>query len=217
MSDDDSDEDTQWTAAARTRLASAGSELLAAISAHIEFFSNAELGTPWSEMSDQNASVERAAVAYAAAQFEVTGNSGPFGELQEWGEVEDDEEDDEDDEQPVSFLSVLQRADYGVLDEEAVLEAGRLKFLENRPGESELNARSTVNHLGAALYELAHADGWDSLEKAAGLAPMGSIIQAVVPDEAIDLGDSQSESDAPDGGFSVSGFVLYTEVNQFRR
>lgn len=45
---------------------------------------------------------------------------------------------------------------------------------------------------------------------------MGSIIQAVVPDGTIDLGDGQSESDESDGGFSVSGLVLYTEVSHFR-
>ena len=193
MSEDDTDEDTQWTAAARTAFNTAGVDLLAAISAHINFFSSAELGTSWTEKDDLNEVVRGAAASYANAQFDLTGNSGPFGGLQEW----DDEEDDDDDQepQPTSFVSVLQRADYGVLDEESVLDAGRLKFLENRPGESEDNAQSQVSHLGAALYELAHADGWDSLEKTPGLTPMGSIIQVLEPSEPIELSDGPSETE----------------------
>ncbi|MES2094554.1 MAG: hypothetical protein V4531_12190 [Actinomycetota bacterium] len=213
MSEDDTDEDTQWTAAARATFNTAGVDLLAAISAHINFFSSAELGTSWTEKNDLNEVVMHAAAAYADAQFDLTGNSGPFGDLLEW----DDDEADDDDElpQPTSFISVLQRADYGVLDEESVLVAGRLKFLENRPGESEDNARSEVSHLGAALYELAHAEGWASLDKAPGLTAMGSIIQVIEPSEPIDLLDGPPETEEPDAGFSVDGRVLYTEQNQY--
>lgn len=214
MSEDDADEDTQWSAAARIAFNTAGVDLLTAISAHIKFFSSAELGTSWTEKNDLNEVVRHAAAAYADVQFDLTGNYGPFGELQDWDD--DDEADDEDEEpQPTSFVSVLQRADYGVLDEELVLDAGRLKFLENRPGESEDNARSEVSHLGAALYELAHADGWDSLDKAPGLTAMGSIIQVIEPSEPIELSDASSDTEEPDAGFSVDGRVLHTEQNQY--
>jgi len=216
MSDDHGDEDTQWTAEAGARMSSAGGELLAALSAHIELLSKATLTTPWTEIFDGNIAVEQAAIAYANAQFDLTGNSGPFGEVKEWEDEDEDEDEDDDDEQPLSFVSVLQRADYGVLDEQAVLEAGRLKFLENRPGQSESNAQSGVAQIGAALYELAHADGWDSLSKVAGLTPMGSVIQVVVPVEAIELQNGLSESDEPDGAFSVGGVVLHSEANYYR-
>ena len=219
MADDDDNEDTQWTASARIAFVAAGDDLLAAISAQLDFLASAELGTPWKEIRTINEAVEHAALAYSDAQLDLTGNSYPFGGLKKWEDEDEDDEgdedEDEDDAQPTMVLSVLQRADYGVLDEEAVLEAARKKFLDNRPGESVTNAQSTVSHLGAALYELAHAEGWDSLDKAPGLTPLGSIIQAIVPDDAIEFLDAQSEADEPDVSFSVEGKVLYTEQNRY--
>ncbi|MBG6215359.1 hypothetical protein RCH23_003299 [Cryobacterium sp. CAN_C3] len=210
--------DTQWTPAARTALMTAGVELLASISAQLEFFLTANLGTPWADKLRINEAVESAAIVYANAQLELTGNAFPFGII--ISEHEDDNADDEDDEdedsQLISRLSVLQRADYGVVDEGEVLTAGRTKFLENRPGESESNALSTISNLGAALYELAHADGWESLDRAPGLVPLGSIIQVLEPADEIQLTEGHPEVAEPDNNFSAGGSVLYTEVNRYR-
>jgi hypothetical protein len=215
MTENDDYEDTQWTAMARTGFRAAGADLLSAISAHIDFLAAAEIGTPWEEISALSNRLERAALAYASAQFDLTGNSGPFGDLQEWEDEEEDDEDEDDELEAFSSVSVLSRSDYAVLDAQAVLTAGQRMFLANRPGESERNAQSVVSHLGAAFYELAHADGWESLGKAPGLSPLGSIVQVVVPEEAIELGNGPSETGEPDPAFSVSGEVLYTEENRF--
>lgn len=134
-----------------------------------------------------NTVVRRAAVAYADAQFDLTGNSYPFGAIKN----DDDYDDDE------------------------VLAAGRRKFLENRPGESEVNAQSTVSHLGAALYELAHADGWDSLDKAPGLTPLGSAIVAAEQTDQIEFSQDLLDDEEPDRNFAIDGRVLYTEENRY--
>lgn len=221
MRDDDSAEDslmedTQWTAAARTAFASAGDHLLAELSAHIAFLSTADRETSWAKNVEIYGVLKQAAIAYADAQFDLTGNFGPFGILEErGGDEEDDDEDDDREPQPTSFVSVLQRADYAVLDEETLVAAARLTFLENRPGESAENAQSQVSHMGAALYELAHANGWDSLEDVPGLTPMGSIIQVLEPLEPIEFSEGPSETEEPDPGFSVGGLVLYTEQNTY--
>lgn len=68
-------------------------------------------------------------LAYADAQFNLTGNGFPFGVLRAWA---DDEEGDSEtgEEEPVvgTGLSVLSRQDFLVTDKSAVLAGGRTAY-----------------------------------------------------------------------------------------
>lgn len=106
--------------------------------------------------------VLRGATDYANAQFDLTGNSGPFAPLEPWddGELADENELLP----PASFISVIQRADYGVINELDVITAGRQRLHEMRPEESQVSVSAEVASIGSAQYHIAHADGWSSLE-----------------------------------------------------
>ncbi|RNL65784.1 hypothetical protein EFK50_01705 [Nocardioides marmoriginsengisoli] len=120
---------------------------------------------------------------YVDAQFELTGIGYPLGILME---LEDEEVDEGDAEEwPVEGISVLQRHDYVVTDEDAVLAAGRQAYLQAWPEDDEAAAAADVNHVGRALYQVAHAEGWGSLRKVPGLAPVGGFTGVVRQDELL--------------------------------
>lgn len=102
-----------------------------------------------------------------------------------------EDEDDEDDE-PLEgeVISVVQRHDYLLTDPDAVMAAGRAAYLEVWPDDGEDEARADVTHLGRALYQLAHAHGWDDLA-ADGLEILGGIVGVLTPDEP--LGEEPEE------------------------
>jgi hypothetical protein len=74
---------------------------------------------------------------------------------------------------------VLERRDYAVRDEDAVLEAGRQAYLTVWPQADVQSARADVQHLGRALYQLAHAGGWHSLGEAAGLRAQAGFVAVI--------------------------------------
>jgi hypothetical protein len=167
MTEDDEDF-TPWTAAGAERLRSAAAELSTALAAHAQAVTavTGEAGSP--QVLAANERLLPAVLAYADAQFDYTGNAFPFGVLHEY--EEDDEDEEEDGEPlPADGISVLQRRDYAVTDEAAVMTAGRRAYLRVWPDDDEAAAAADVTHLGRAAYQLAHADGWESLDDVEGL------------------------------------------------
>lgn len=69
-----------------------------------------------------------------------------------------------------------------------------------------------VTHLGAALYEIAHADGWDSLDEAEGLEPTAGAV-CVVRQEQLLTG---APEDWPDELFAVDGEPLFRQSDVYR-
>lgn len=124
-------------------------------------------------------------VALSDAHFDYTGNGGPLGPLHAWDE--DDDEDDGGAEQPRgSGLSVLQRTDYRVVDEGALIEAGRAAYRDAWPDDTAEDAAADVTDVGRALYQIAHASGsWSSIEDVDGVNVSGRVIVAVSTDETL--------------------------------
>ena len=156
----DDDDLTQWTPAGAERLRAAAAELAAAVTAHAAALSavTGEDGVP--EVLAAHDRLLPAVLAYADAQFDLTGSDFPFGVLHDHAEEEDDDVPvvpAASDGVPVpetsgiTDVSVLRRHNLQVTDEAAVLAAA---------GEAEL---------GQALSRLARADGWDALGDVPGL------------------------------------------------
>ena len=200
---DDDDEVERWTPAGAARLRSAAGDVAEAIMSHAEALARL---APRGELEDVFAAGDAllpVILAYADAQNDYTGRGFPLGVLHEFAE----DDDDGDDGTPPAGVSVVQRHDYAVTDEAAVLSAGRAAYLRVWPDDDEATAARRVGHLGNALYELAHADGWDSLEDAPGLVPTGGRVVVFKQDQVLG-GDSD---DWPDELFVIDGEPLFTQ------
>jgi hypothetical protein len=116
-----------------------------------------------------------------------------------------------------SFVSVVQRDDYAVTDEGAVIAAGRAAYLRTWPDQTTEDAESRVPGLAEALYEIAHADGWAALDDTVGIHPMGSAINVSAPDAPIDLsGSSADETELLHEDYiRVEGETIYSEINRY--
>lgn len=178
----DAHEFTPWTDEGAARLREAATAVQTAISAHAQALVAA---------GGENKAVFKASedlltvlIDYADAQFDFTGYGFPLGALAQFAEEDEQtDEEDEGEEWPTSGISVLQRHDYVVRDEDAVLEAGRQAYLRVWPDDDEAAAAADVTHVGRALYQVAHADGWNSLYKTRGLEALGGFIGVVKQDE----------------------------------
>lgn len=154
-----------------------------------------------------------AVLAYADAQFDYTGNGFPFGVLHDYAEDDDegDDETGEEDLEPSVGISVLQRQDYRVTNEAAVMSAGRAAYLRVWPEDDEAAAAADVTHLGRALYQIAHADGWHSLNGVDGLRPTGGSVRVVDREET--LGPDPDEW--PESLFDDDSELLYEQTDVF--
>lgn len=184
------DDFTQWTPADAERLRAAAADLAAAVTAHAAAVSavTGEDGVP--EVLAANDRLLPAVLAYADAQFDLTGNDFPFGVLHTYAE---DEQEDADvlpdvpvaavvpDTSGTTDVSVLQRHDLRVTDEASVLVAA---------GEPEL---------GQALAVLARTAGWDSLGEVPGLRSAARSVLVVGQQVA-----PGAEPDADDGDLLFS-------------
>ena len=171
----------QWSAAARDNLASAATELIETIQVHARTLlamqgRQAETGAIFEASND----LGRAASRFADAQFDLTGVADPFGVLAQHYQVPENEGESEDG--PIvpqvavgEGLSILRRDDYIVVDPERVIAEGRRSYLKVWPNDTEEDASSNGTDLGRALYQVAHAGGWDALTKLAGLQPTAEI------------------------------------------
>ena len=145
-------------------------------------------------------------LAYADAQFAYTGNGFPLGVLHQLAE-QDDEDEATDEPEPATGISVLQRHDYQVTDEAAVMSAGRRAYLDAWPEDDEAAAAADVTHLGRARYQIAHARGWHSLDEVEGLRATGGAVVVVAQEEM--LGPDPDEW--PEELFEGDGGLLYQQ------
>ncbi|TMC63872.1 MAG: hypothetical protein E6J16_08035, partial [Chloroflexota bacterium] len=173
----------QWSAAARDNLASAATELIETIQVHARTLlamqgRQAETGAIFEASND----LGRAASRFADAQFDLTGVADPFGVLAQHYQVPENEGESEDEDGPIvpqvsvgEGLSMLRRDDYVVVDPERVIAEGRRSYLKVWPNDTEEDASRDVTDLSRALYQVAHAGGWDALTRLAGLQPTAKI------------------------------------------
>lgn len=140
-------------------------------------------------------------VALSDAQFAYTGNGGPLGPLRAW-DVDDDDEHGDAEQTRGPGLSVLQRADYRVVDEAAVIEAGRAAYKEVWPDATDEDAAADVTAVARALYQIAHASGsWSSVEEIDGIDIAGRVtvvvsVEGTLGSEADEWPDDVFEHDA---------------------
>jgi hypothetical protein len=170
MSESD-DGDEQWTQPARERFEVAAAELVRAIEKHARVVRALSSPGDVSQVFAVGNEVARIGDRLADAQMDFTGVAYPFGLMRPDLEQEVDDGEVEEDAGSVSGFSLLRRDDFAVTDEQAVLEGGRRAYLDVWPDDSERDATADVTDLGRALYQLAHAHGWDDLKKASGLRP----------------------------------------------
>ena len=63
------------------------------------------------------------------------------------------------------------------------MAVGRAAYLQVWPEDGADDAAADVNHLGRAIYQIAHAEGWDALGDAPGLRPTGGLFVVVELDD----------------------------------
>jgi hypothetical protein len=209
---DDDDDFTPWTSQGAARLLATGAQLAAAILAHADTVAAATSHAEMQEVFAAGDGLLPAVLAYADAQFDYTGTGFPFGVLHQVAEHDDDDDDDDDDE-ATAGVTVLQRRDYRVTDEAAVLDAGRRAYLRVWPEDDDAAAAADVTHLGRALYQLAHADGWHSLDQVEGLRTTGGAVVVLQQDEL--LGPDPDEW--PEELFDDDAQLLYSQHDLFGR
>jgi len=129
-----------------------------------------ERDAPVAEAMPAINALRQAAAAYVEAVMEASGWGNVFAGL--FDDEEDDDSDVESD-APVTGITVLRRHDYAVVDERVVMEAGLRAYKVVWPDDSDEDAAADVNHLGRALYQIAHAQNWDALVDVEGLRPIG--------------------------------------------
>lgn len=170
---DEIDSETQWTAAARETYTARGKALLEALREHIAV--TLDRSGRQAEHSNYIASAARlhdAASAFDEAEFDWCG-SFPLGlDPERWDD--DDDDQDEGDTELGSVLTVVGRWDYRIVDESALIDAGRAAYARMWADDTEEDAALAVANPAAAAQEIAHADGWNALDDTAGLQPLAS-------------------------------------------
>ncbi|GAA4356309.1 hypothetical protein [Angustibacter luteus] len=192
---DEDDDFEPWTADGASRLRIAAADLLAALAEHAETVASAAGDADVLDVFAANDRLLPLAMAYADAQFDYTGNFGPFGALTD---DDGDEADGEDDEGPTeesvaTGFTVLERRDYAVTDEAAVLAA------------------ADADHLGRALHQIAEAGGWHSLGDSPGLRRQAGFV-AVVQHDALLAPDP---ADWPQDLTIEDGELLYEQRDAY--
>ncbi|GAA3052434.1 hypothetical protein [Actinokineospora globicatena] len=204
---DDEDDFIPWTPDGAARVRAAAAELTAAITAHAEAVAAGTSEKDTEKVFTAGDQLLPALLAYADAQFEYTGTTFPLGPLYDLVDDEEDDEDEEEEEPPSTGVSILQRQDYRVTDAEAVMAAGRAAYLRSWPDDDEATAAEDVSHLGRALYQIGHADGWPKLGDVEGLRPVGASV--VVVDREDTLGPDEGEW--PEDLYAHDGEVLFEQ------
>jgi hypothetical protein len=207
---DDDDDFTPWTSQGAARLRAAAAELAAAVVAHADAVATVTSHARIQEVYAASEGLLPAVLAYADAQFDYTGTGFPFGVLHQFAD-DDEDGDEEGEEVPTAGVTVLQRRDYRVTNEAAVMDAGRRAYLRVWPDDDDAAAAADVTHLGRALYQLAHADGWHSLDQVEGLRTTGGAVVVLQQEEL--LGPDPDEW--PEELFDDDAQVLYSQQDVF--
>jgi hypothetical protein len=172
--DDDGDDDfTPWTADDAERIRRAADALIDAIRIHAATVTSVTSDADDDDVRSAGDRLLPAILAYADAQFDYSGTGFPFGVLYQY--ADDDKEEEGLAEGPSSGVSILQRRDFAITDEELVMRAGRQAYRETSGEDDPAAVAAEVSHLGVALYEIGHAHGWDSLLELDGLQPRGGV------------------------------------------
>ena len=216
---------TPWTPEGAARLRAAAQALAGAVLAQAEAVIAAAAERVAEQVFDANDVLRPVVLEFAEAQFDFTGIDSPVGNLDEIeydGEIQDGEVGDgggpgdggksrqlaagDGEKQAAAGISVLQRRDYAVLDEEAVLATGRAAYRHLWPDDDEATAEADVTHLGRALYHAAHAgEGFADLDQLPGLAPAGGALIVIRQAELL----TGSADDWPEQLFDTVGEQLY--------
>jgi hypothetical protein len=204
----DDDDWNPWTTEAADRLTNAAEKLADAIRIHAEAVTSAKRRRDLSIVFAADDALLTVVLAHADAHFEYTSSGSLFGVLHRLYD-DDDEEAGEDEEttaaeRPTSGILILRRHDFAVTDEDGILAAGRAAYLSVWPDGSDEDAIADVTHLGRALYQIGHADGWDSLERLDGLRPLAGVTRVIDQDDL--LADDPDEW--PSELFATEGEVI---------
>lgn len=202
----DDEELTPWTPEGAVRLRAAAADVAAAVVAHAEAVTAVTRDADGNQVFTAAEQLLPALLSYADAQFDYCGSGFPFGVLHQYADPDDGEEE-ADEPEPVTGVSVLQRHDYQVTDEPAVMSAGRAAYLAVWPDDDETAAAADVTHLGRALYQIAHADGWHGLDRVEGLRATGGAVVVARSDELL----GPDEDERPEDLFEGDGELLYRQ------
>jgi hypothetical protein len=197
--------------------------LAAAITAHAEAVTSLTDSAGTTGVFAASDRLLPAVLAFADAQFDYTGNGFPFDVLHAYAEDDDlpatdlaleaaaEDGGDEETTGPSVGISVLQRHDYRVINGAAVMSAGRAAYLRVWPQDDKAAAAADVTSVGRALYQIAHADGWNSLARVEGLRPTGGGVRVVNREDT--LGPDPDEW--PEKLFDDDGELLYEQTNVY--
>lgn len=208
--DDEYDDDFEpWTDAGAVALQTAGDALADAVRSHARTLAGLSESRDIRAVFAASEVLLPVVLAYADAQFNLTGNSFPFGPLHQFADEDDDEDDGDSDEGEAvgSGLSVLSRQDFRVTDDAAVLAAGRTAYQSLWPDDPPSAATDDVSHIGRALYQYAHLNGWNKLTEMTGLVPVGATT-VVHANEDLLQGDPDEWPAEP---FAIEAPVLYSQ------
>lgn len=209
--DDFEDNFTPWTATGAAALLAAGEALAIAVRKHARVVAALTESQEIRAVFPASEALLPVVLAYADAQFDLTGNGFPFGPLHDFADEED--EGDGDQEEPVigSGLSVLSRQDFVLTDEAAALAAGRAAYAEVWPQDPPTAAAQDVTSIGRALYQFAHLNGWDKIGEMPGMVPTGAttVVQA---HEDLLRGDPDEWPERP---FAVDAPILYSQSDVY--
>ncbi len=206
----DGDEFTPWTAEGADRLRFAAREAAAALIQHADTV--AALGEiDFPEILASSGRLVPILRALSDAQFDYTGNAGPFGRLEGWDDMEG--EDDPGEQPQGTGITILQRSDYRLTDEDAVIEAGRSAYSAVWPSKTPEDAAADVTNLGRALYQIAHRTGsWSTVDTVNGLEIAGRVVLTV----SNDLTLGSEPGDWPESLFQYDdGQVIYRQDDAF--
>ncbi len=190
--------EAQWTDETRRRYRQATAELLVALSEH-DRQTSAMTGRQheMAEIFAVNDALRLAAEAFDDALMDFTGTTIGWGDLADYEDQEFDDDVEVLDAPSSGLVALMRREDYVVVNEDAVVEAGRQAYRETWPNDTDDDAKFRVHGLGPALYELIHAASAEDpaavLARTEGLRPAGpsAVVFAMAAEEfdpdAIDL------------------------------
>jgi hypothetical protein len=204
--------DATWKPEGSKLLSDAAANLVGAIAAHNETLQRAQGNV--GEVVQAGEKLLPFAIAYASAQMQFTGTAYPFAALEGLLEDEDDDEEEEvddlEEQGAAEAISVIERRDYHVIDQQAVISSGQAAYVQ-REGVETSQAVISVDHVGVALYELAHGRGWHALGDTPGLQIIGGVTIVVENDDPL----SADPDRWPDDPTCVTGPVIYRQEDVY--
>lgn len=216
MSDDDYEWPKQYSDETRQRVEETGRALAEAVLKHSALVAAATGLADDKAIVASNKELGTAGLAYGRAHSDHCGSYprlNPF----EWDDGWEDGEEDE----PVpgeglvsgQGLTVIRRVDFIAHDVEALIEAGRIAYLEDWPDQTRRDADAYVAHVGTAIYQINEARGFSALVNADGLEPVASMTvihsqEDVLDDVALDAAVETFDTAGPWPIFATEGEVL---------